>query len=115
VNATPALLVADDDQVARELLAEVLGREGYRVRIAGGGAECLRLAEAEPFDVALVDIQLEDGDRSCPGRRVGARRIVALLRWSRRYLAAHPTQQRSSWIAKSGRGHRVDFPTGPNG
>ena len=47
MSVTPALLVADDDQVARELLAEVLGREGYRVRIAAGGAECLRLVEAD--------------------------------------------------------------------
>ncbi len=35
--AAPALLVVDDDQVARELLAETLAREGYRVRVAGGG------------------------------------------------------------------------------
>ena len=33
----PLLLIADDDEVARELLAETLGREGYRVRVAGGG------------------------------------------------------------------------------
>jgi DNA-binding NtrC family response regulator len=59
VTATAAaLLVADDDQVARELLAEALSREGYRVRVAAGGAECVRLAQAEPFDVALVDLRM---------------------------------------------------------
>jgi DNA-binding NtrC family response regulator len=62
VSATPALLVADDDQVARELLAEALGREGYRVRVAAGGEECLRLAEAEPFDMVLVDLRMPDLD-----------------------------------------------------
>jgi DNA-binding NtrC family response regulator len=56
------LLVADDDQVARELLAEALGREGYRVRLAAGGEECLRLAAAEPFDMALVDLRMPDLD-----------------------------------------------------
>ena len=60
--ATPVLLVADDDQVARELLAETLSREGYRVRVAGGGQEALRLAGAEPFDMALVDLRMPDLD-----------------------------------------------------
>jgi DNA-binding NtrC family response regulator len=56
------LLVADDDQVARELLAETLGREGYRVRVAAGGEECLRLAGAESFDMALIDLRMPDLD-----------------------------------------------------
>jgi DNA-binding NtrC family response regulator len=59
---TPSLLVADDDPVARDLLAEVLRHEGYRVRVAAGGEECLRLAEAEPFDLALVDLRMPDLD-----------------------------------------------------
>ena len=61
-DPSPVLLVADDDQVARELLAEALGREGYRVRLAAGGEECLRLAVAEPFDMALVDLRMPDLD-----------------------------------------------------
>src|SRR5881409_2596457 len=60
--AAPVLLVVDDDQVARELLAETLGRESYRVRVAGGGEEALRLAAAEPFDMALVDLRMPDLD-----------------------------------------------------
>ena len=60
--AAPVLLVVDDDQVARELLAETLGREGYRVHVAGGGEEALRLAGAEPFDMALVDLRMPDFD-----------------------------------------------------
>jgi two-component system, NtrC family, response regulator AtoC len=60
--ATPVLLVVDDDQVARELLAETLSREGYRVRVAGGGEEALRLAGAESFDMALVDLRMPDLD-----------------------------------------------------
>ncbi|MEX2147240.1 MAG: sigma-54 dependent transcriptional regulator [Candidatus Rokuibacteriota bacterium] len=58
----PALLVADDDPVARDLLVEVLEREGYRVRAAGGGEECLRLAAEEVFDLALVDLRMPDLD-----------------------------------------------------
>ena len=54
----PSLLVADDDVVARELLAETLGREGYRVVMAADGEECLRLARTQPFDMALVDLRM---------------------------------------------------------
>jgi DNA-binding NtrC family response regulator len=57
-----SLLIADDDPVARDLLAEVLRHEGYRVRAAAGGEECVRLAEAEPFDLALVDLRMPDLD-----------------------------------------------------
>jgi len=58
----PAVLVADDDAVARDLLVEVLEREGYRVRAAGGGVEAIALAEREIFDVALVDLRMPDAD-----------------------------------------------------
>jgi DNA-binding NtrC family response regulator len=60
--AAPHLLVADDDPVARDLLVEILTREGYRVRAAAGGVECLRLAEGETFDLALVDLRMPDLD-----------------------------------------------------
>ena len=62
MSAAATLLVADDDRVARELLVEVLAGEGHRVRAAGGGEECLRLAEAEPLDMALVDLRMPDLD-----------------------------------------------------
>ena len=56
------LLVADDDAVARDLLVEVLTREGYRVRAAEGGEACVRIAESEPIDLALVDLRMADLD-----------------------------------------------------
>jgi DNA-binding NtrC family response regulator len=68
-----AILVADDDPVARDLLAEVLTGAGYQVRAAGGGAECLRLAEAEPFDLALIDLRMPDLDGLQVLQRLGAR------------------------------------------
>ena len=58
MSTRPSLLVADDDQVARELLGEALGREGYRVSLVASGEECVRLAESEPFDAALVDLRM---------------------------------------------------------
>ncbi|PYN93002.1 MAG: hypothetical protein DMD91_31200 [Candidatus Rokuibacteriota bacterium] len=61
-SQAPVLLIADDDEVARDLLAEALGREGYRVRVAANGEECLHLAETEPFDMAMVDLRMPDLD-----------------------------------------------------
>jgi len=72
VSASQTLLVADDDRVAGELLAEVLGREGYRVRLAGGGEACLRLAESEPFDLALIDLRMPDLDGLSVLKRLSA-------------------------------------------
>jgi two-component system response regulator AtoC len=62
VSPPPVLLVADDDAVARDLLVEVLTREGYRVRAADGGEACVRIAESEPVDLALVDLRMADLD-----------------------------------------------------
>lgn len=56
------LLVADDDPVARDLLVEVLTREGYHVRTTPGGEECLRVVQEERFDLALVDLRMPDLD-----------------------------------------------------
>src|SRR2546425_312159 len=56
------LLVADDDPVARDLLVEVLTREGYRVQAASGGEDCVRIAQAEPCDIALVDLRMPGVD-----------------------------------------------------
>ncbi|HXJ77653.1 MAG TPA: sigma-54 dependent transcriptional regulator [Candidatus Methylomirabilis sp.] len=61
--AAPAtVLIADDDPVALDLLAEVLTSEGHRVRAATGGEECLSLAAAEPFDLAIVDLRMPGVD-----------------------------------------------------
>jgi DNA-binding NtrC family response regulator len=67
-----SLLLADDDPVALALLAEVLAREGYRVQSAGGGAECLALAERDSFDVAIVDLRMPDLDGLQVVRRLAA-------------------------------------------
>jgi len=58
----PGILIADDDPVARDLLAEVLAKEGYRVRAAAGGRECLELARSGPVDLALIDLRMPDVD-----------------------------------------------------
>jgi DNA-binding NtrC family response regulator len=62
VSQHAVLLVADDDPVVRDFLAEVLVREGYQVRAVSGGEECVQAAETESFDLALVDLRMPDLD-----------------------------------------------------
>ncbi len=62
MSPTPSILVADDDPVARDLLAEVLSKEGYQVRVAAGGLECVELARSAAVDLALVDLRMPDLD-----------------------------------------------------
>jgi CheY-like chemotaxis protein/anti-sigma regulatory factor (Ser/Thr protein kinase) len=51
------ILVVDDDEQGRELLREVLGREGHVVEVAASGDEAWErlLAAGPPIDVILLD------------------------------------------------------------
>jgi CheY-like chemotaxis protein len=56
-SACPTLLVVEDDDVAREALAAVLRRAGYRVVPAANGEEALAALRAGPApDLILLDM-----------------------------------------------------------
>jgi putative two-component system response regulator len=52
------ILVADDMEDNREMLAAMLRNEGYRVVLAADGGEALELLATGPIDLALLDIQM---------------------------------------------------------
>jgi len=52
------VLVVEDDPAIRELISLHLKLEGYGVVPSADGAEALRLARAEPFDLIVLDIML---------------------------------------------------------
>jgi class 3 adenylate cyclase/CheY-like chemotaxis protein len=61
--AGPAtILVVDDDEENRELLARRLTREGHRVLAAAGGLPALALLQDEPVDLVLLDVMMPDLD-----------------------------------------------------
>ncbi len=62
MSTAASVLVADDDPVARDLLAEVLAKEGYHVLAAGNGSEALELARESPIDLALIDLRMPELD-----------------------------------------------------
>ncbi len=57
-----AILVVDDDAVARQLLADALRKDGYDVEIAAGGADAIALGGTRRFDVVLTDIRMGEVD-----------------------------------------------------
>jgi two-component system, sensor histidine kinase and response regulator len=55
-----AILVVDDNELTRSLLARRLGRQGYTVSVAKGGQEALEMIESSAFDLILLDIVMPD-------------------------------------------------------
>ena len=56
------ILIADDYDDNRELLRLMLVPEGYRVREARDGRECIASALADPPDILLVDLSMPELD-----------------------------------------------------
>ncbi len=60
-EATPTLLVVDDDAAFRERLARAIAARGYEVRSAGDAAEALASARADSPEMAVVDLRMPNG------------------------------------------------------
>ena len=61
------ILFADDEPSVRKVLGRRLGLWGYQVVIASDGTEALRIAEARPPDLVLLDVMMPglDGMEVC--------------------------------------------------
>src|SRR5260221_14274470 len=55
------VLICEDDRVARELLEEILRRDGHEVEALASGDEAARRAEAGRYDLVISDVRLGDG------------------------------------------------------
>jgi two-component system, sensor histidine kinase and response regulator len=56
------VLVAEDDELSRQVLEQVLIRQGHRVWLASNGREALTLAEEGGFDLLLLDVHMPELD-----------------------------------------------------
>jgi signal transduction histidine kinase/DNA-binding response OmpR family regulator len=56
------VLLAEDNPVNRILAVRLLEREGYQLTVACDGREALAAFEANPYDLALLDIQMPEID-----------------------------------------------------
>ncbi len=59
---TRKALVVDDNAALAENIGEILEDEGFEVRVARDPFEALRMADAEPPDVALLDVRMPGMD-----------------------------------------------------
>ena len=69
-----SVLMVEDEEVNRQVLAGLLARAGHRVVVAKTGDEALQAVAEQDFDVALVDIRLPGMDGFEATRRM---RILA--------------------------------------
>ena len=54
----PKILVVDDEEVMRDVLASVLGGEGYLVRFAATGPDAIAELKESPVDAVILDLML---------------------------------------------------------
>ena len=52
------ILVVDDEDNLRDVLVEVLKRDGHEVDSAADGAECLRRVEESRYDLVITDLRM---------------------------------------------------------
>ena len=57
-----SILIIEDEEQIRGLLAAMLEEAGYHVMCAGNGAEGLRLFEQKSFDLVITDIMMPEKD-----------------------------------------------------
>jgi PAS domain S-box-containing protein len=95
-----AVLVAEDNDINRELVIQMLARLGHEATTATNGREALTAAQARAFDLILMDIQMPEMDglsaaaaiRALPGEHGGSPIVAvtanAMVGDRERYLAA---------------------------
>ncbi len=66
------ILVVDDDAEVRMATRDFLSSKGYEVAVAEGGLEALRMIEASPPDVVLLDVAMPVMDGMETLRRIVA-------------------------------------------
>ena len=58
----PKILITEDDQVQREIIADILLRAEYEVETVGSGRETLAALEAEEYGLLLTDMRMPEMD-----------------------------------------------------
>ncbi len=77
--AIPTVAIAEDEEDLREAVVEYLHDRGLRVLQAGNAAAFRALVEAEPIDLAILDIQMPGEDGLSLARWLRARSRVGII------------------------------------
>ncbi len=62
MNISGRILVADDEQIMRDVLSDLLSAESYAVDLAKNGSEALEMILDKDYDVLLLDLLMPDMD-----------------------------------------------------
>ncbi len=68
--APPHVLAVDDDAVIRQLIADYLGQNGFRVTAVADGAAMQSVLEQEVVDLLVLDLKLQAEDGMSLARRL---------------------------------------------
>jgi len=68
------ILVVDDEKVVRELLAQMLGEQGYEVAVAGSAREARALGGH--WDLLLTDVVMPETDGVKLAQQIDAKRVL---------------------------------------
>jgi signal transduction histidine kinase/ActR/RegA family two-component response regulator len=96
------ILVVDDEDYVRELLSDILTREGCEVEVAGEGREALQLFDSREFDAVFTDVGLPGMNGWELARAVRERdRHVALAvitGWGDTVTAEEQSAAQADWV-----------------
>ncbi len=56
------ILIAEDDEIVREVISSILSKEGYSVSTASDGLEAIKKLLVEDFHLVLTDIKMPHAD-----------------------------------------------------
>lgn len=62
MKSQKSILILDDDESWRDFHKEILEEEGYAVELATTRQEAVQKLDESPFDVAIVDLRLDEKD-----------------------------------------------------
>ena len=60
--AVESILIVDDEPLIRELLSEVLEKDGYQVVSVSNGHQALRKIRQNYFDMVITDVRMPEMD-----------------------------------------------------
>lgn len=75
----PKILLVDDDDELRDMLAEYLERDGFEIATAGDGARGAELALASGIDLVVLDVMMPGVDGVEALRRIRAGSSIPVL------------------------------------
>lgn len=76
---TPHILVVDDDPQVRQLIADYLGAQDYRVSVAADGGEMTRLLAESAVDLIVLDLKLPGEDGLSLARKLRAESDIPII------------------------------------